>query len=230
MRHVILALAVLAFCAPASVKAQESDQVVADQLATSLKTSGQLQGYQIKVSYGSGVAMLEGWVRNQQQMDAAVAVVSQQATVNSVVNKLTINDPQAGVQQVQHQDGPVLANRVSYQQPGSMSALARRQDVPVPAAPQPVQAAPMGAYPGMQAPGMYDQPYMPNYSWPSYAAYPNYAAVGYPKQYSPAAWPYIGPFYPYPQVPLGWRKVTLEWDDGWWFLDFSDRRHHGHAR
>ena len=33
---------------------------------------------------------------------------------------------------------------------------------------------------------------------------------------------YIGPFYPYPQVPLGWRKVTLEWDDGWWFLDFKD--------
>ena len=30
----------------------------------------------------------------------------------------------------------------------------------------------------------------------------------YPKQYSPTAWPFIGPFYPYPQVPLGWRKVT----------------------
>jgi len=23
-------------------------------------------------------------------------------------------------------------------------------------------------------------------------------------------------------VPLGWRKVTLEWDDGWWMLDFKD--------
>ncbi len=69
----------------------------------------------------------------------------------------------------------------------------------------------------------YDQPHMPNYAWPSYAAYPNYAGVSYPKQYSPTAWPYIGPFYPYPQVPLGWRKVTLEWDDGWWFLDFDDR-------
>ena len=44
----------------------------------------------------------------------------------------------------------------------------------------------------------------------------------YPKQYSPTAWPYIGPFYPYPQVPLGWRKVSLEWDDGWWMLDFKD--------
>jgi hypothetical protein len=74
------------------------------------------------------------------------------------------------------------------------------------------------------APARYDHPTMPGYAWPSYAAYPNYAAVTYPKQYSPTAWPYIGPFYPYPQVPLGWRKVTLEWDDGWWFLDFKDRR------
>jgi hypothetical protein len=74
------------------------------------------------------------------------------------------------------------------------------------------------------APARYDHPTMPGYAWPSYAAYPNYAAVTYPKQYSPTAWPYIGPFYPYPQVPLGWRKVTLEWDDGWWMLDFKDRR------
>lgn len=75
-------------------------------------------------------------------------------------------------------------------------------------------------------PPAYDQPHLPNYAWPSYAAYPNYAALTYPRQYSPTAWPYIGPFYPYPQVPLGWRKVALEWDDGWWFLDFYDRSHH----
>ena len=59
---------------------------------------------------------------------------------------------------------------------------------------------------------------------------PNYAAVQYPTQYSPTAWPYIGPFYPYPQVPLGWRRVSLEWDDGWWFLDFDDRHVHSHHR
>lgn len=67
----------------------------------------------------------------------------------------------------------------------------------------------------------YDNASMPGYAWPSYASYPNYAALSYPQQYSPTAWPYIGPFYPYPQVPLAWRKVSLEWDDGWWFLDFS---------
>ncbi|MEM6799267.1 MAG: BON domain-containing protein [Planctomycetota bacterium] len=72
----------------------------------------------------------------------------------------------------------------------------------------------------------YDSPNMPGYAWPSYASHPNYSAVTYPRQYSPTAWPYIGPFYPYPQVPLGWRKVALEWDDGWWFLDFSHHQQH----
>lgn len=89
-----------------------------------------------------------------------------------------------------------------------------------------VQGGPMPMYSaaaqGGAAPVRYDQPSMPNYAWPSYAAYPNYAALTYPRQYSPTVWPYIGPFYPYPQVPLGWRKVTLEWKDGWWFLDFKD--------
>ena len=91
----------------------------------------------------------------------------------------------------------------------------------------PYQGAPLPAYGGpvpaaALPPASYDQAHLPNYSWPGYAAYPNYAALTYPKQYSPTAWPYIGPFYPYPQVPLGWRKVTLEWHDGWWFLDFDD--------
>lgn len=91
----------------------------------------------------------------------------------------------------------------------------------------PIQGAGGGPTPAMAAgynTPAYDQPHLPNHAWPSYASYPNYAGVTYPKQYSPTAWPYIGPFYPYPQVPLGWRKVTLEWDDGWWFLDFSNRR------
>lgn len=70
--------------------------------------------------------------------------------------------------------------------------------------------------------GRYDKPNLPNYAWPSYAANPNYAEVAYPRNYCPESAPYIGPFYPYPQVPLGWRKVTMEWHDGWWWLDFDD--------
>lgn len=77
-------------------------------------------------------------------------------------------------------------------------------------------------HPGHRA--AYNQPAMPGYAWPAYASYPNYGAVTYPQQYSATAWPYIGPFYPYPQVPLGWRRVSLEWDDGWWFLEFHQKK------
>jgi hypothetical protein len=104
------------------------------------------------------------------------------------------------------------------------------QPVPVAYMQQPMPAQTMGQpipqyitpVGGGVAPARYDQPHLPSYSWPSYTAYPNYAGLTYPKQYSPTAWPYIGPFYPYPQVPLGWRKVVLEWHDGWWHLDFDD--------
>lgn len=77
-----------------------------------------------------------------------------------------------------------------------------------------------GGYPFMP---VYDQPNLPNHAWPTYANYPNYAQVSYPKQYSASAYPYIGPFHPYPQIPLGWRKVQLEWDDGYWQLNFRPR-------
>ena len=82
--------------------------------------------------------------------------------------------------------------------------------------------APIASGYGGQAIGS-ESPSLPGYAWPSYAAHPNFGNVSYPQQYSPSAWPYIGPFYPYPQVPLGWRKVTLEWDDGLWMLDFHDK-------
>ena len=108
----------------------------------------------------------------------------------------------------------------------------RRSAMPQPYAPASMQGYAGGA-PGQPMPmqtagGAYgaprhDQPNLPNYAWPGYAAAPNYAALSYPKQYSPSAWPFIGPFYPYPQVPLNWRKVTLQWDDGWWFLDYSSK-------
>ncbi|MFM1903814.1 MAG: hypothetical protein RLZZ440_1714 [Planctomycetota bacterium] len=96
-----------------------------------------------------------------------------------------------------------------------------------PGGPMPMGGAGVGMPP---VPMRADGPNMPNYAWPSYAASPNYAALQYPTQYSPTAWPYIGPFYPYPQVPLGWRRVSLEWDDGWWWLDFDERHIHSHHR
>jgi hypothetical protein len=78
--------------------------------------------------------------------------------------------------------------------------------------------APEGLAGGATAAAM---PGAPNYAWPSYAPHPNFSAVGYPTAYPWQAWPNIGPFYPYPEVPLDWRAVTLRWDDGIWWLDFK---------
>lgn len=112
-----------------------------------------------------------------------------------------------------YQGGPAYQGGPVYQ---GASAPMMQASAPMP--------LPMGSNGGQDMAAMAGgQPNMPGYAWPGYAAYPNYGAVTYPTQYSPSAWPYIGPFYPYPQVPLGWRRVELEWDDGWWYLDFHDR-------
>ena len=61
-------------------------------------------------------------------------------------------------------------------------------------------------------------PPMPPYAWPSYAPYNNYSRVAAPSMYPYQSWPFIGPPYPFPKVPLGWRSVNLRWIDGhWWY-------------
>ena len=68
-------------------------------------------------------------------------------------------------------------------------------------------------------PAPYDltPPALPSYSWPTYAPYNNFSRVAYPEEYPHNAFPFIGPFYPFPKVPLGWRAIKLEWEDGSWF-------------
>ena len=82
-----------------------------------------------------------------------------------------------------------------------------------------------GAPQGGPIPGspVYNNANLPDYAWPTYAPNDNYAAVTYPSQYDASAFPYIGPFYPYPQVPMGWRSAQLDWDDGYWKLRFAPK-------
>lgn len=116
---------------------------------------------------------------------------------------------------------PIQPTPTQFQQ---APALAQAPSgVPVPVAMSPTAIPAYGTPVGGGSHTMYNQPNLPNQSWPTYAQYPNYAAVTYPSQYAASAWPYIGPFYPYPQVPLGWRKAQLEWDDGYWNLNFRPR-------
>jgi hypothetical protein len=68
-------------------------------------------------------------------------------------------------------------------------------------------------------------PTMPPYAWPTYAPHNNYSRVAYPNEYPYAAFPYIGPMYPFPKVPLGFRAIKLEWEDGhWWYGRTATKR------
>jgi hypothetical protein len=310
MRRLLTGFVVAAAAAVVPALALADNQQVAEEIASRFKTSGQMSDYKIGVKYQNRMAWLHGRVASAEQMKTALRLTFKTASVDRVVNELTIapsevaqpaktglvrinvNDPgnraaPAGYNPLREQSATPAAVAKQPQKTGFLARLEAAswrkpkteasqplpvreaaparddqaptakpstirqvaaeepQELPAPkyarpaarvAMMQPTAHGPMapnaapplpmyqpGAAPAGAARACYDQPCMPNYSWPSYAAYPNYAAVTYPKQYSPTAWPYIGPFYPYPQVPLGWRKVTLEWDSGWWYLDFKDQ-------
>jgi hypothetical protein len=278
MHRIRFTLAVLAIAVAApAVAAEGPDEQKAEQIAVQLRDSGRMRNYSVGVKYHAGTVWLSGRVASNEQMNAALEVVSDAGGVTKIVNNMTVSGGSASLQQpLGRKTGRAASS--PYARPASANSawdgVQAVQPTPegrpmAPAsmmAPAPSAAPAAGHAPAASAvpvhedsqltpagyhrlaarkaarhacpptmyqpagggalPPAYDQPYLPNYAWPSYAAYPNYAALTYPQQYSPTAWPYIGPFYPYPQVPLGWRKVALEWDDGWWFLDFYDRSHH----
>lgn len=193
--------------------------------------SGTLRNFDLDVSTVDGEVWVRGHVASPEQKSFVLSTVQRVPGVVRVVDEVSIGNT---VRPVSSSTTTIPAVGGPAPRPFAPSTLVNGsvpgmpvssvQGTPVSygggmAAPVPMQGAPSygGGVP------RYDQPNMPNYAWPSYAAYPNYSAVTYPKQYSASAWPYIGPFYPYPQVPLGWRKVALEWDDGLWYLDFTSK-------
>ena len=193
-----------------------SNQQVAEQIAANLTRAG-LSGYDMEIRYRDGRCTLAGSVGSPEQVRAALAAAEGVPGVQSVGNELTVGAP---VQSAEAPMNPAAAARRRAMIRQAM--MGGRPDGVRPAGGvSPIQPpCPAG---GMPAGLAYNQPNLPDYAWPTYAQHPNYAAVTYPKDYSASAWPYIGPYYPYPQVPLGWREVELEWDDGQWYLDFHDR-------
>jgi hypothetical protein len=260
MRQWIVAAAGAALLWPASAGATApTAEQMANDVAQTLRESGQLKNYRVGVKYEDGVAWLMGSVTSAEQSATAEKLAREVEGISHVVNKLEVVEAEAPA--ITKQEETLKLASLHEGEPASLEpAPLPPNPQPMPSAKAPSRGMPLAMRPAGNMPqgmpqhggvqpaqygaayaggGMpqgqstagargvsYDQANMPNYAWPSYAAHPNYAAVSYPQQYSPAAWPYIGPFYPYPQVPLGWRKVTLEWDDGWWFLDFSHQESH----
>jgi hypothetical protein len=187
--------------------------------------AGQLRYYNIDVTVKDGTTELTGTVASQQQREEVLKLVKGVAGVGQVVDKMGLLAP-SPITQVQA-TGPVAP---AFPAPPAAAAPApppppaeqvppppMREPLPPPAGgvipePVPTFAAPM--------PSPYDlnPPLMPPYAWPTYAPYNNFSRVAYPLAYPYQSWPFIGPYYPFPKIPPGWRSVKLEWEDGhWWF-------------
>ncbi|MBX3438693.1 MAG: BON domain-containing protein [Planctomycetaceae bacterium] len=226
-----------------------SNQQVAQQIANSLVSAG-LGQHDIEVRYKDGGCSLAGNLDTPEQALTAYQLAASVPEVKEVLTKqLTVGgrpfNPSAA-RQVAYQPAAMQQPPQGWQpQPGYPPGYqpGYQPGPGYPAGP-PQQAM---AYPPVQQAGhiqqagfpghgghnphfgslnpheMYNSPNLPEYAWPTHAAYDNSAAVTYPSMYDASAWPYIGPFYPYPQVPLGWRSAQLVWDDGYWNLKFNSR-------
>jgi hypothetical protein len=239
LKRISTALGLVAVtCLPALAQevAPNQNQLTADAVAGTLRASRNLAGYRIEIQARDGLVTLTGTLESPAQKAEAVARARYVAGVRGVVDQLQIsNDRSVRVAQYRpnsmlppYRQGTVGSPAGGVVNYGTGNVSAPAAGTPMTAAGAPVTAAttydggPVPEGPaGMIGATQAAQPGYPNYAWPSYAPYPNFSAVGYPTVYPWQAWPNIGPVYPYPEVPLDWRAVTLRWDDGIWWLDFK---------
>jgi hypothetical protein len=178
--------------------------------------SGNLMGYTIDIRVENGLVELIGQVASQAQRDEAVRVVQGVPGVERVRDNLIVSGP---VMPVTATVQPTPTEPRSLQTPPPEGPTG-----PVlggGGAPEPMsifQGPPGPAGLGGAGVGQMPPPPMPPYAWLTYAPYNNVSRVAYPNLYPYQSWPFIGPMYPYPKVPLGWRSVQLKWQDGhWWY-------------
>jgi hypothetical protein len=199
------------------------NQMTANAVAGTLRSSRNLAGYRIEIEAREGLVTLRGALESPAQKAEAISRTRYIAGVRGVVDQLRVtNDVAVNTVRYQPRGGVTYGPGGGYVSgPMSGGGNVGGGSAPVTSGAvydgSPVPEGPAGMPGAAQA----SQPGYPNYAWPSYAPYPNFSAVGYPTAYPWQAWPNIGPIYPYPEVPLDWRAVTLRWDDGIWWLDFK---------
>jgi hypothetical protein len=202
------------------------NQMTADSVASALRVSRTLAGSRIEIEAQNGLVTLTGALATSAHKAEALARAQRVNGVRGVIDHLQV--PDRTVMPAQYEPQVALGHGRLFGHGGNGGGTVVSDGAAGPAIGgtttggyvndgSPIPEGPAGG-PGGGAGGMQGAP---NYAWPSYAPYPNFSAVGYPTAYPWQAWPNIGPFYPYPEVPLDWRAVTLRWDDGIWWLDFK---------
>jgi len=199
--------------APLPVAVTNPNQTLADNVAYRLRATNVVSGADVQIVAQDGTVTLTGTAKDAAQKDRLIQQVRSVAGV--ILVRDGIRTPSARLVQAQGA-GPIPA-------PVPPMPLAPHLHGGPPNGNPIVEPVPLGV-PGQMSPDM-AAPNLPPYAWPTYAPYNNLSRVAYPTAYPYNAFPFIGPYYPFPKVPLGWRKVTLEWEDGHWYLGRNSAPH-----
>jgi BON domain len=187
---------------PASPSKVNVHQELANNVAALLGKSSVSDGAKVSVTAANGVVTITGEVLSQRQAQSLVDLAYTYPGVAKVETSFRMSSPYASVKPAQNVK-PVQAKE-TIAPPMAFPGINTTDPLPL------VQPA----VPAYDMTG----PRMPPYAWPTYAPYPNMSRVAYPESYPYNAFPFIGPYYPFPKVPPGWRSVKLEWEDGHWYL------------
>ena len=190
------------------------DQQLADRVAQRLAEL-QLRGYEVDIVSQNGIVELVGTVSAASQRDEILRVAKATPGVTQVRHQIDVRD---GVLPVNGLEAPAPLGEPT---PLGGGVLPGTPGGPID--PMPING---GGPAHVLAP-----PAMPPYAWPTYAPYNNYSRVGYPELYPYSSFPFIGPMYPFPKVPLGYRAIKLEWENGhWWYGRTKTQRDFWQAR
>jgi len=207
-----------------------SNQQLAASVGQALQSSGKLRHYRVDINVAGGQVELLGRVADLGQKEEAVRLARAVSGVTRVRDLLVVGAG-GGIIRVENVPPVELGPPPKKYEPATPTApdsavLPFVQGLPPGCLPPGCAMPPPGCmYPNEPAPigssvpnDVYNRPPpLPPYAWPTYAPYNNYSRVAYPTIYPQDAWPGIGPFYPFPKVPTGWRTVTLSWQDGYWW-------------
>ena len=95
MRRLLTGFVVAVAFAVVPALALADNQQVAEEIANRFKTSGQMSDYKIGVKYQNRMAWLHGRVSSAEQMKTALRLTFKTASVDRVVNELTIAPSEA---------------------------------------------------------------------------------------------------------------------------------------
>jgi hypothetical protein len=206
----------------APLELPSANQALANAIAENLRANTKIKNYLVDLDVRGGTVEITGTVANQAQREEVLRIVQGVPGVERVVDHLTVEGAASDLIRTQVTTppgklpeplpgtGPMLTPPDEHK--GERKGEGEERKNGAPGEPVPLFRAPP---PNM---ALINPPKLPPYAWPTYAPYNNFSRVAVPLAYPYNAWPFIGPIYPFPKVPLGWRSVKLEWDDGyWWF-------------